>query len=123
MKYDIHFRPGTMITVESRRTLDEISDFFSEIINSDTPVRVWGVLADGDEPTALVSIIDVMAIVPHADATSTSPARVRDRQGDIWEEVSPGRWALPAAGVIEDFSYIERNYGPVEVLTSRGSSA
>lgn len=122
MKYDIHLRYGTMITVESKRSLDEIADFLTGAANAFSG-RIWGVLADGDEPTALISIADVVVIVPHADPAPASPARVRDRDGDIWEEMKPGQWAMLNVSSTESLAEVEENYGPVEVLTSHRPSA
>ena len=130
MKYDIHFRSGATITVESKRTLDEISDFFIGEMNSNHPATIWGVLADGDDPTALVSIIDVIAVVPVKPAPT--PSIVRDADGDIWKKVNTDAYRCLGNSAIgtrslsqiaRSLSQIDKSFGPVEVLTSQESQA
>jgi hypothetical protein len=109
MKYDILFRQGGQITIESRRTLDELSDFFT-----DTAPRIWGVLADDGDPVALVSIADVVAIVP--SRTAEAPARVIDKDGDTWIEIEPDsdRWNMLDRVTPYTLAESSRNYGPLK---------
>lgn len=115
MRYDIHFRHGGQITVESKRTLDEIAGFFAG------KVDIWGALADGNDLAALVSISDVIAIVPAQAPVIATPARVKDTDGDTWEEIFPGSavYRINGGGLARTLAEIARDFGPVEVVTNR----
>jgi len=110
MKYDFHFRNGTIVTIESKLTLQEINDFFAEESS-----KIWGVLGEDGEPQAIISIIDLVAIVPNP-----APARVIDKDGDVWIEIDPGsdRWIMVREAIMS-LARITEQYGPLKSETAR----
>lgn len=118
MRYDLYFRNGTVITVESMRTLDELSKFFTEQVAKETP-GIWGVLNENGEPQAMVSIIDLIAVAPNR--TPPTPATVIDKDGDIWVEVSPGsdQWDMISPRADTTLAKITEEFGPLKSEISR----
>jgi len=110
MKYDIHFRNGGKITVELNRSMDEFADFLNE-----PQQRCWGVLAGSDGPSALVNVIDIIAVVPHQEPArgAAALAVIIDRDDDRWVEILPGRWGLIDSSSHRSLESIQEEFGPL----------